>query len=203
MLVLVSKALPSIRKHGGPNVGRLITPRNWSALDETDRSLPWAADNDAFSGFDADRYERMVEAIRERRRHLLLFVTAPDVVADHRSTVDLFRVWRPRLDGLPVAFVLQDGADIAGVPWTEIDAVFVGGSTEFKLSEPAARLVAEAGERGLWAHMGRVNTRRRIHHAKAIGCHSIDGTSTVLFTDAHLPWQRDAAGAPTQGRFTA
>lgn len=200
MIVLVSKALPSIQKHGGANVGRLVTPRNWSALDETDRALPWAADNDGFSGFDADRYRRMLEVIRERRRHLLLFVTAPDMVADAPATAAMYEMWRDELEGLPVAYVLQDGA--TSIP-TDIDALFVGGSTEYKLSEDAARWVREASDRGLWVHMGRVNTRRRIQYAKSIGCHSVDGTSSVLFTDAHLPWQKEHAAAPTQGRLSA
>lgn len=83
------------------------------------------------------------------------------------------------------------------------DAVFVGGSpecvpcgyvrpgaefarkvcpfcerklTEWKLGEAAARLVAAAKARGLWVHMGRVNSYKRIAYAASIGCDSSDGT---------------------------
>ena len=41
-------------------------------------------------------------------------------------------------------------------------AVFVAGSTAFKLGPAAAELVREARRRGLHAHMGRVSTARRI-----------------------------------------
>lgn len=203
MLVLVSKGLPSIQRHGGPNLGRLVQPRNWNVLDATDRALPWAADNDAYSGFDEPRYWKMVEAIAQRRRHLLLFVTAPDVVGDATETLRLFRVWAPRLRalGLPVGYVLQDGATVETVPWDEVDCVFVGGTTEFKLSETASTIVHAAQNRDVWCHMGRVNTRKRIQYAKSIGIDSVDGASSVLFTDTHLPWQKRHAAGPTQGRL--
>ncbi len=41
--------------------------------------------------------------------------------------------------------------------WHRLDALFVGGSTYFKLGPTAAGLVREAKRRGLWTHMGRVN----------------------------------------------
>jgi hypothetical protein len=48
----------------------------------------------------------------------------------------------------PVALVLQDGQQDGAIPWEEIDAVFVGGTTEFKLGRVASRLTAEAKARG-------------------------------------------------------
>lgn len=70
--------------------------------------LPWAADNGAYSGFDAGAYVRMLDRIAGRRP---LWVTAPDVVGDARATLDLFGRWHHEIAsrGLPAALVAQDG----------------------------------------------------------------------------------------------
>ena len=81
-----------------------------------------------------------------------------------------------RAMGYRAALVLQDGATPETVPWREIDAVFTGGSTAWKLSEDAYRLIAEAKHRELWAHMGRVNSLRRLRAADVAGYDSADGT---------------------------
>ena len=99
--------------------------------------------------------------------------------------------------GLPAALVLQDG--IPGpeaVPWDQIEAVFVGGSTEFKLGELAREIVGEATARGKWIHVGRVNSLRRIAYAKSIGANSIDGSSFSKFGDVQIP---KALAAVVQG----
>jgi len=43
---------------------------------------------------------------------------------------------------------------------------------------PAADSSSRAQQRGLWIHMGRVNSLRRLAYAASIGCHSIDGTQS-------------------------
>lgn len=143
-----------------------------------------------------------------------LFATLPDVVGDYaatweRSCLDLARVRRL---GFPVAIVLQDGVESDRFVWRSIlaaaDAVFVGGSTEWKMSTDAARLVGEARARGLWCHMGRVNTWGRIQHAAAIGCHSVDGTFLARAPRANFPrltgWlDRLAAAEPIALDLTA
>lgn len=83
---------------------------------------------------------------------------------------------RIRAIGYPVALVAQDGLEHQPVPWDDIDALFLGGTTTSKLSAAAADLTDEAHACGLHVHMGRVNSRRRLRHAAAIGCHSADGT---------------------------
>ena len=92
---------------------------------------------------------------------------------------------------------MQDG--IPGpeaVPWDQIEAVFVGGSTEFKLGELAREIVGEATARGKWIHVGRVNSLRRIAYAKSIGANSIDGSSFSKFGDVQIP---KALAAVVQG----
>lgn len=196
MLVLVPKALKSLgdmAQH--PNLGQLVQPRSWWTPDG---SVPWAADNDAFTGFDADRFTLMLDRLSGVPG--CLWVAAPDVVADARATLTMFNEWADEIRnrGFPVALVLQDGMTVDSVPWGFFDAVFVGGSTEYKLSVDAHQIVREALRRGLRTHMGRVNTRRRIKVAKAWGCASVDGTAVAMFTDTHLPWMLERAAAPVQ-----
>jgi hypothetical protein len=130
-----------------------------------------------------------------------LFVTAPDVVGNAQRTRILFDWWCDRIAASrkPVGYVLQDGQLAERVPWTRIGAVFVGGTTEFKMGEAARELVYEARGRGLWVHMGRVNSHQRLRYAKAIGCDSVDGTSFSWFRDRWLREFLDHAAAPTQG----
>jgi EAL domain-containing protein (putative c-di-GMP-specific phosphodiesterase class I) len=83
--------------------------------------------------------------------------------------------------------VLQDGLERVGVPWKMIDAVFIGGSTKFKLGSVAARTVQEATERGFWVHCGRVNTRMRLWYAHELGCDSVDGSGFSTFPEREIP----------------
>lgn len=116
-----------------------------------------------------------------------LFAVVPDVVGDSYLTRQLWDQYCPVVCGLGyrAAFVLQDGA--TEVPWEECGAVFVGGTTEFKLSETARKLVAEAKKRALWVHMGRVNSFRRMQIARDWGCDSVDGTFIRFGPDVNTP----------------
>ena len=202
MLLLVSKAHETLRKYGHRHVGRFCGPRNFHRMRESVRAgFVWAADNDAFNGFNEEKYLRMLDGLQGVPA--CLFVTAPDVVADAEATYAMWEQWRYELEdrGFPVGYVGQDGATVADVPWPEISALFVGGSTEWKLGDDAAKLVYEARERGKWVHMGRVNTWRRIEYAKSIGVDSIDGTQLSWFTDTYLEQWVEFAAAPSQIRI--
>lgn len=167
-----------LRAHAGEgHVGRLLQPRMATSVDRTiELGLPWAADNDAFSGFRPGPYLKMLGSIAEKQG--CLFVVAPDVVADARATLTRFMRYGPIIHecGLPAAYVLQDGLEGVGVPWDKCEAIFIGGTTEFKLSPLVHRTVREAKNRGKWVHMGRVNSKRRIRYAASIGCDSVDGS---------------------------
>lgn len=200
MLLLVHKAHKTLLQHQHPNVGRLVSPRHYGRIAATPRAgMLWAADNDAYSAWDEKRYDRMLNALIGVPG--CLFVTAPDVVGDSVGTTFLFHHWGPVLHGLglPIGFVGQDGATGGGIPWKWIDALFIGGSTEWKLGPEAAELVYEAQDRKKWVHMGRVNTWRRLEYAKSIGVDSVDGTTLSMFTDTYLPRFSEMAAAPTQG----
>lgn len=197
MLVLVTKGEGTLVKYDHPNLGRLVQPRHYDTMKATiARGRPWAADNDCFQGLDEKAYSRMIEVLPEGA----LFVVVPDVVADHEATLKLWGEWAPRVvaAGHRPAFVAQDGLEEWGQVPRDAAALFVGGSTEFKLSSTVVGLVREARERGLWVHMGRVNTFRRARWAQALGCDSIDGTAFSMFTDLKLPQMLERVSAPIQ-----
>lgn len=193
MILLISGQ----NRHGDdPHFGQFLCPRSRNRIT----APRWAADNAAFSKFDADAYRRMVALILAipasvpHRRPI--FVTVPDVVGDAHRTRHLFAEWYSmelRGLGLPLAYVLQDGERADFVPWPLIVAVFVGGSTAFKVGAEARALVASAQARGKWVHMGRVNTVRRLMYAQQIGCDSVDGSGFARFPDAMLPRFRRVA----------
>jgi hypothetical protein len=117
------------------------------------------------------------------------FITAPDVVGDAAGTLERAAPMLPRIRalGFPVALVAQNGLESLPVPWHTFDALFIGGDTAWKLGPAAARLAGEAKRRGKWVHMGRVNSRRRIQHAAAMGCDSVDGTYLRFGPNLNLP----------------
>ena len=143
---------------------------------------------------------RFLAWLASRDSSLCLFATAPDVVADHKATVELSLPVMPliRGAGYKAAFVAQDGFD--GAPWSEFDALFIGGSTKFKLSQYAAGVISEANRLGKWTHMGRVNSYERLRYAEAIGCDSVDGTYLKFGPDVNTPklerWLSRMAGEP-------
>lgn len=171
-------------------LGVLMTPQNGNRLCSL--PLPWAADNAAFSKPDDAKFSRLcVGSWALDRYHPPLWVAVPDVVGDHAATLRLFTWWCDEWRSeygcipFPLAFVLQDGCNTAEVPWGEIEAVFVGGSTQFKLRE-CESLVTAAKDRGKLVHVGRVNTLRRLRFAYDIGADTVDGTAFSMFPDTYI-----------------
>ncbi len=182
MILLVSGATKTVRA-SDPRVGCLMVP-GAGGLPLPCRS--WAMDNGAFAGFDEKAFLKKLDLVKDVSG--CLWVAAPDKVADHLATLRLFDAWEPRLRqlGFPVALVAQDGLIPCAVPWNRIDCLFIGGSTEWKLSEDARRLVVEAKLRGKLVHMGRVNTQQRLALALEWGVDSVDGTSMSMFAETYI-----------------
>ena len=166
-----------------------MTPRAANSVEAIrNLGLPWAADNACYSGFNEVRFANMLDRVAGVPG--LMWVAAPDVVGDAAATLALFDLWQPRIDGrgLSVALVLQDGQERHRTPWDRLDAVFVGGSTGWKLSDEARRLCVEAKDQGKWVHVGRTNSRRRIRLLASWGCvDTFDGSGFSRWPDTRIP----------------
>lgn len=191
-------ALPAV------DLGLLWTPASYRDKQHVDGAA-WAADNGCFSdSFDVDKWRAWLTWMSATEHaEQCLFAVAPDVVGDAAATAKRSRPFLAEIRalGYPVAYVLQDGQEDVPLPWDEIDAVFIGGSTEFKLGSVAAACVYEAKARGLWAHMGRVNSLKRLMRAAVMGCDSADGTYLRWGAPGEnmarmVGWVRNLANAP-------
>jgi hypothetical protein len=191
VIVLINGG-PALDRFGPTNlVGRLISPRSGHLLRSGER---WAGDNDALHAWNERRFLRMLNRLDGQPG--CLFVAVPDVVriadgkpiGDARATLERFWQWRWEVAGrgFPVALVGQDGAEDMELPWDAFDCLFIGGSTEWKLSDAAGDLAYEARRRGKWLHVGRVNTQRRMRNIWSMQPDSFDGTGYSMFPDKYL-----------------
>lgn len=144
--------------------------------------IPWAVDNFAFTAFNPIRFERRLKAWREWSP-TCLWVAVPDVVGNAAATWERFGEWHDviRSLGYKLALVAQDGLENMPIEWNCFDALFIGGSTEWKLSSTAAEIVGEAQARGVYVHMGRVNGNIRLNYAAYLNCDSVDGSGYAAF----------------------
>lgn len=166
----------------------MLTPMMGNKLPE---ARMWAADTGMFAAPDKFRLDRYLQWLSDRchAADRCLFATAPDVVGDAAATLAIATPVLPmiRARGYPAALVAQDGLEYLPVPWDDFDCLFVGGTTAWKLSEPAYALVAEAKRRGKWTHMGRVNSLRRLLACQVAGFDSADGTYLAFGPDTNAP----------------
>lgn len=126
------------------------------------------------------------------------WVVAPDIVAGGLESLRFSTDWLPHLVKVSrlVLVPLQDGMkprDIVALVriYGRRIGLFLGGSTEWKLATMRAwgRL---ARRLGLYYHIGRVNTARRLHLASWAEAHSVDGTSASRFAET-IPMLTSAA----------
>jgi hypothetical protein len=188
----------------------------------------WCADNGKFSKkralkgipWDEDGWWNFLVKNADKA-HRAVFATAPDVVhwvpdgkgdlvpfGDAAATLVESARWYAKIRelGYPVALVAQDGLDPADVPWDKIDAIFVGGSDDYKVGSPppgrvrplkacgtpwgkpgCIDVVREAKRRGKWVHVGRVNSLARYRFSRMIGADSVDGTYLINKPSVTLP----------------
>lgn len=174
-------------------LGYIDTPAQGNARPA---GVRWCADNGRF-GKGWPGYDEWFAWLAGQRPDGCLFAAAPDVVGDAAATLADSAPWLPRIRalGFPAALVAQDGLENLPIPWDAFDALFIGGTTAWKLGSAARELVAEAKRRGKWVHMGRVNSARRFRYAEATGCDSADGTYLTFGPDTNLPrllaWHRE------------
>jgi hypothetical protein len=163
----------------GVEVGQLLTPLTRYRLRHPER--PWAIDNGGFSGVDISAFDLLLE--REYHvRHKCLFVVVPDIVASAQRTREIFEVWEPRLKDWPLAYAVQDGQESVEIPWSRINFVFIGGSTNFKCSVAVTQIIKCAHLLGKRVHAGRINSALRWKHFEELGVYSCDGTGISRFS---------------------
>jgi hypothetical protein len=140
---------------------------------------PWMLDNGAFSEtWNEEVWRRRLEQLSEYNATCIAAVV-PDVLADAKATLDRWYQYAPIVfaTGYNAAFVAQDGATIDTIPWHQINVLFIGGTTDYKLHH-AWPVITEAKRRGLWLHVGRVNSIRRIRTFCIAD--SVDGTTLSI-----------------------
>lgn len=167
----------------GCEVEQLFTPLTRRNPQHPER--PFAMDNGAFAKFEVNGFLKMLEK-HEPRRDLCRFVAAPDVVGCARRTLECFHHWQPILARWPVAFVCQDGMESLEIPWANLAAVFIGGSTDWKMSKHAAAIVKASRVIGKWCHVGRINTPGRLEYFQDLGADSCDGTGLAQYSHMRL-----------------
>lgn len=195
-LAVIYLSVPPRGEAWGPyreaGLGIMMTPKSGMRLERTlSFGGPWAADNGCYAqgdAFDLDGFLSWLERMSPAR-DTCLFAVAPDVVGDATATLARSEPVLPviREMGYPAALVAQDGLEALTIPWESFDALFIGGSTEWKLSEPAYRVVADAKARDKWVHVGRVNGFSRLAQFAAMGADSADGTTMAFGPDRKLP----------------
>lgn len=159
-------------------LGQLITP----LTGYSDAGLPYAIDNGAFTRFDKKAFTRILDR-QDNAVDRCLFVAIPDVVGNARRTLE---IWQNRYTlcppKWPMALVGQDGLEDMDIPWQEMKAIFVGGSTSWKDSKCVVDIVKTAKTLGIHVHIGRVNTLPRYKHFAAIGADTCDGSGIARFS---------------------
>lgn len=181
MIVLLdtSHDLNTCAEELGCEVGQLLTPLTGFRLRHPEK--PWAIDNGAFSGFDEKAFFARLRR-QENDKSNCKFVCAPDVVGEAMRTAELFDLFKGRMAGWPLALVLQDLQEYVRIPWAEIEAVFVGGSTNWKVGPHAAACIKTAKALGKWVHVGRINDPSRFEYFEKLGADSCDGSGIAQYS---------------------
>lgn len=185
MIVLLDNGqdLAACETEIGCEVGQLLTPLTRYRLREPERK--WAIDNGGFAGLDIAAFEALLKR-EEHHKERCMFVAAPDIVGSAQRTLELFGLWKPKLSGWPVALVCQDGQENLSIPWGDIAAVFIGGSTSWKCSVHVEHIIKTAKLFGKWVHVGRVNDPARFAHFEKLGADSCDGSGLARYTHMRI-----------------
>jgi len=183
------------------DLGAMVTVSQGNRIPE---GVPVGIDNECF--LHPERFgngDAFLQLIAQFDPDDVLFATAPDIVGDWAATLQRSRPWldRIRTAGVPAAIVIQNDATRLTVPWDDVDAVFIGGTTDWKLGPRVVEIPAEANDRDISVHMGRVNSHKRLAYAAWIGCDTADGTFLAFGPDQNLPkllrWLDDVNTQPS------
>lgn len=146
----------------------------------------WAGDNGAFKGFDKDKFFSWLKRL-EVYRDKCLFISVPDFVGNSDKTKEMFYEYENQLQGWPLAFVCQDGVLVSDIP-KNISAIFIGGSTKWKLSKEVYPLIKWGLDNNKHIHIGRVNYFKRYRHFR-----EIPGSDNFTCDGTRIRFQRSLA----------
>jgi hypothetical protein len=163
MMILLDNSPAKIEEYSkryGYDFGQLRTPlTNYARA----KGRKYGVDNGCFSEFDEAAWLRLVAKAFADEDDPPMFVTLPDIVGDAARTIELFHEFKAKVPQRR-ALVLQDGISSVRIPWSELDAVFIGGSDEFKYSREAIAAAKTAKMLRKIVHLGRVNTAARVRN---------------------------------------
>lgn len=183
-----------LKKHIS-DLGMLLCPKPGLTFPD----IPFACDNGVYSAWTKGKcwdngmdtaYRTMLSKLPIDRKPL--WVLLPDAVANWKRTLELGRLYYPLLRQIevPVRLALQDGCDFEETLELEPDWVFVAGSTQWKESNIHAA-TEFFKPKGIYVHVGRVNTGRRLILCQSAGVDSVDGTTLNKFRDKTIGVIRD------------
>jgi hypothetical protein len=186
-LLDTSEELSVCEEELGCPVNQLVTPLTRFTRQRPED--PFAVENGMFSKEGTiDKWLSLLGRERQAKSRCL-WITLPDVVASARRTLESFHIWRyrPEVSGWKLALVAQDGLEDLDIPWEAIECVFIGGSTEWKMSNSAADVVRCGKILQKWVHVGRINTPDRWDYFEELGADSCDGSGISRYS-----WMRTA-----------
>lgn len=148
--------------------GILTAPNHFGIVAGIVAGMPWAAD---LGCTDGPGYIKRIDVSKtvewlakmEPYRSTCLFLAGGDVVGNAAKTLELYAGFASNFPGWPVAYIAQDGSESLTIPET-CAAVFIGGSTDWKLSASAITVIRKAQTIGKRIHIGRVNWGARYNH---------------------------------------
>jgi hypothetical protein len=151
--------------------------------------MTWAADNNSFKNdFNPDKYLTWLDKFT-KYKSTCLFITCPDMVGNSKDTNLLFYRWYKYLDGWPIAFVAQDGQELIKFPNKDLwQALFIGGTSRWKMSGAAISCIEYAKKLGKHIHIGRVNYYRRYKHFA-----SIEGSENFTCDGTRIAYEKSEA----------
>ena len=159
----------------GGDVGRdVLAAPNMNGVPEAIKNgARWAADLGCLDGpefvkrCDIDEARQWLFETMKPYNHQCIFVTVPDIVGDAGETYVTFEGLRMMFWGWPLAYVAQDDAEHLLFPPC-CETIFIGGSTEWKLSAGAADVIQRGLAIDKHIHIGRVNWRKRYNHFRVM-----------------------------------
>lgn len=150
------------------------------------RRHPWAFDNGAYKDFTAGRPFQEAKYLKALDKGVAGadFVAVPDVVGAGTASLEFSLSWVPRLKGLPLYLVVQDGMTCTDVAphLHHFQGLFVGGSLPWKL-ETSGSWINFAHACGIKCHVGRVGTGQRVRMMRHLGADSIDSALPLFSID--------------------